>query len=134
MNDKNIESILSELLSAHLRENFVSIVWSQVKTLAGLVELVREILSDGPMSFAGDSAADGISLEGLAHGLGGLDPKDAALVATAVWTAAITMGISRYRIGADVALVILAAVAVGVAIETRGRARTRPRVLEDVPA
>ncbi len=40
-----------------------------------------------------------------------------AVTLTAVWTAAIAMGITRYRVGADVAFVILAAVAAGAAID-----------------
>ena len=36
-----------------------------------------------------------------------------AVILTAVWTAAITMGITRYRVGADVAFVVLAAVTIG---------------------
>ena len=35
------------------------------------------------------------------------------MILTAVWTAAITMGITRYRVGADVAFVVLAAVTIG---------------------
>lgn len=43
-----------------------------------------------------------------------------AVIFTAVWTAAITMGITRYRVGADVAFVILAAVAVAAALDRYG--------------
>ena len=36
-----------------------------------------------------------------------------AMVGLALWTAAFTFGITRYRIGADVAVIVLAAVTVG---------------------